>query len=177
MRTGHPWYDFHGMRKITGFLAAVFFSGLNSCRDIDKCLALSEKISAELRNGNLHLVKTLSDSLFNMCPEETSLISVADSFCQIADRIALEFPVDEDLIASQLGEKSGDYSEEEKAEWERLGWLEFRMLDGKKKYFDRAASNLYLIRMFHLHTAQRDSLRGRRTRNHFQEETYTGSYQ
>jgi hypothetical protein len=34
-------------------------------------------------------------------------------------------------------------------EWDRKRWIEWRMIDGDKRYFTRAASNLLLLKMFH----------------------------
>jgi hypothetical protein len=53
-----------------------------------------------------------------------------------------------------MGDK---FSAEEMKKWEENGWLEYRIIDGQKKYFNRAASNLFLISRFHLNRAERDS--------------------
>ena len=43
----------------------------------------------------------------------------------------------------------GSYSEEDKLGWERKGWLEYRLIDGKKMYFRRSVSNLILLKKFY----------------------------
>jgi len=82
----------------------------------------------------------------------------SDSLSIIAERIALDFPFTESDIDKQLKERIGDFTPEEKAEWENKNWLEWRIIDGEKKYFSRAASNLALLRSFHLDRPGRDSL-------------------
>ena len=82
----------------------------------------------------------------------------SDSLSQIAERIALDFPFTENEINQQLKEKIGTFTAEEKAGWEKRNWLEWKMINGEKKYFSRAVSNLGLIKSFHYQRAERDSL-------------------
>jgi hypothetical protein len=84
--------------------------------------------------------------------------SITDSLSLIAERIELDFPLTEDQIDQQLIEKIGTFTPEEKAEWERKNWLEWKMINGEKRYFSRAVSNLYLIKSFWQNRAERDSL-------------------
>jgi transglutaminase-like putative cysteine protease len=82
----------------------------------------------------------------------------SDSLSRIAERIALDFPFTENEINQQLKEKIGTFTAEEKADWEKRNWLEWKMLNGEKRYFSRAVSNLGLIENFHYQRAKRDSL-------------------
>ncbi len=82
----------------------------------------------------------------------------SDSLDQIAERIALDFPFTESEIDQQLKEKIGAFNAEEKADWEKKNWLEWKLIGGDKRYFSRAVSNLRLIRSFHNQRAKRDSL-------------------
>jgi hypothetical protein len=50
-----------------------------------------------------------------------------------------------------------NFSDEEKTGWEKLGWLEYRYINGEKRYFNRAATNLYLLKEFNLNRSERDS--------------------
>lgn len=84
--------------------------------------------------------------------------SGSDSLQQIAQRIALDFPYTESDVEEQLKERIGDFTAEEKADWEKKNWLEWKIIDGEKRYFSRAVSNLALIKSFHEQRAQRDSL-------------------
>lgn len=86
---------------------------------------------------------------------------VPDSLAIITERVALDFPFTETEIDKQLKEKIGTFTAEEKAEWENRNWLEWKIINGEKRYFSRAVSNLNLIRKFHNQRAQRDSIEAR----------------
>lgn len=122
------------------------------------CRGLINQINAEFSEGNLKRVKHLADSLKVICVDDRQLFNKADSFSQIAERVEIDFQLTENIIDKQLKDRIGAFTPEEKAEWERKNWLEWKMLDGEKRYFNRAAPNLVLIRSFNLHRAERDSL-------------------
>jgi hypothetical protein len=94
-------------------------------------------------------------------PVSEKLVSRADSLAQIAERIELDFPFTESEIELQLKEKIGTFTLEEKANWENRNWLEWKMINGEKRYFSRAVSNLNLIMSFHNQRVQRDSIEAR----------------
>ena len=91
-------------------------------------------------------------------PVNEKLVNRTDSLAFIAERIALDFPFTESEIDQQLKGKIGAFNAEEKADWEKKNWLEWKLIGGEKRYFSRAVSNLQLIRSFHNQRAQRDSL-------------------
>jgi transglutaminase-like putative cysteine protease len=115
-------------------------------------------IENDLNSGDLKRAILLADSLKKLYPHASRLVYKADSLMQIAERIAVDFSLTEDQIDSRLIKNIGNYSAEDKASWEKMGWLECRIIDGEKKYFNRAASNLSLIRSFHDQRTERDSL-------------------
>jgi hypothetical protein len=82
----------------------------------------------------------------------------ADSLSQIAGRVQLDFPFSEDQIDQQLMKMAGKFTPEEKAEWEKKNWLEWKIINGEKRYFSRAVPNLFLIKSFWQNRAERDSL-------------------
>jgi hypothetical protein len=94
-------------------------------------------------------------------PVSEKLDSRTDSLAQIAERIELDFPFTESEIELQLKEKIGTFTLEEKANWENRNWLEWKMINGEKRYFSRAVSNLNLIMSFHNQRVQRDSIEAR----------------
>jgi transglutaminase-like putative cysteine protease len=94
-------------------------------------------------------------------PVNEKLISRTDSLALIAERIALDFPFTESEIDQQLKEETGTFTSEEKTDWENRNWLEWKMINGEKRYFSRAVSNLNLIMSFHNQRAQRDSIEAR----------------
>jgi transglutaminase-like putative cysteine protease len=81
-----------------------------------------------------------------------------DTLSNLTERIKLDFPFTENDINQQLKEKLGNFTSEEKADWEKKNWLEWRTIGGEKRYFSRAVSNLGLIRSFYTDRSRRDSL-------------------
>lgn len=128
------------------------------CRERTDCHRILQKIENELNSGNLNQVHLLADSIRKECPSERELISCADSFSLIAERIPLDFSVTEEEVDKQLKERIGRFSPEEKADWEKKNWLESKSINGEKRYFNRAASNLRLIRNFHSARSYYDSV-------------------
>jgi len=67
-----------------------------------------------------------------------------DSLCEIASRIRLDFNLSEPKAEAQIRTKIGAFTLKNKKQWESKGWLEYRMIDGQKRYFNRSVSNLKL---------------------------------
>ncbi|MFO7853238.1 MAG: transglutaminase-like domain-containing protein [Bacteroidota bacterium] len=138
--------------------SSLFILLLNGCSQGPDCTGIYKHIEDEFSAGELENTIQLVDSLRKVCPEAEDLIHKADSLAQIAERIYLDFSLSEDEIISSLKKNIGDYTAEKKQTWEDKNWLECRVIDGEKRYFNRAVSNLELIRSFHLDRASRDSL-------------------
>jgi hypothetical protein len=130
------------------FLSAILIS-LSGCRDTPDYNLMLEKIQKEISDGNLISAIYHSDSLKKLSVKNDRVLRKADSLSQIAERIRIDFPLNEDQINGQIEKRTGPFSPEEKAAWEKKGWLEFRIINGQKMYFKRAASNLILIRKFY----------------------------
>jgi transglutaminase-like putative cysteine protease len=142
----------------TGILFLIF----SGCREKSHdCNDMLKQIGTEFRAGNLGSVKILADSIKAVCSDERQLVVKADSFSQIAGRIELDFPVSEKEIDAQLKENAVDFTTEEKTIWEKKNWLECRIINGEKRYFNMADSNLNLIRHFKYQREYYDSLDSR----------------
>jgi transglutaminase-like putative cysteine protease len=120
-----------------------------SCSTKPDCNKVISIIQGEFNTGNFEKVVNLSDSLKVFCKDNSGLIIKADSFADLAQRIKLDFNLSEDEAAKQVGTRIGPFSFDEKRIWEEKGWLEYRIIDGRKKYFNRTPSNLRLLRLFH----------------------------
>lgn len=81
-----------------------------------------------------------------------------DTLALREERTALDFPYSEKQINRQLRSRIGKLPAEEKTGMERRNWLEYKVINGEKRYFSRAALNLQLIRDFHFNRAARDSM-------------------
>ena len=136
------------MRKVAYFLLSFLFilQGCNSTGDFSQVL---EDIQENLDFGNLASVIQVSDSLKKLRIKDPEVLHVADSLEQIAQRIYLEFPVSDRDEMNQLKKRLETVTSEDVRNWEQKGWLEYKIIDGDKKYFKRAASNLVLLKNFH----------------------------
>jgi hypothetical protein len=93
--------------------------------------------------GRFARLSLLADSLHQYGATAAS-IREADSLNEIASRIRLDFNVSEPMAESQIRSKIGQFTLNEKKQWEQQDWLEYRMIDGQKRYFNRAVTNLKL---------------------------------
>lgn len=73
---------------------------------------------------------------------DSLLVAALDSLADLTHRLRLEFSLSEEQIRERLAGSVGVFTEAEFLSWEDGGWLEWRMIDGEKRYFNRAASNL-----------------------------------
>ena len=122
---------------------------LFGCRSASDYNQVLEDIQENLDFGNISTVIQTVDSLKKSDIKNNGFIHVADSLAQIAERVGLDFSRTEAQVNNQIDKILGPVSNEDKLKWEKEGWLEWRMIDGEKKYFNRAASNLGLLIMFH----------------------------
>ena len=86
----------------------------------------------ELDAGNLSRVSIIADSVKISCQDNEVISYKADSIKQIADRIAIDFSLDEEEVREQIEKRTGTFSEEDKLKWEEKGWLEFRSIRREK---------------------------------------------
>jgi transglutaminase-like putative cysteine protease len=128
---------------------------LSGCRTSSDFSQVLEDIQENLDFGNISSVIQSVDSLKKYSGRNDEIIHIADSIKQIAERISLDFSVTEKEVNSQIKKLYGPFSSEEKDVWENKGWLEWRKIDGEKKYFKRAASNLILLKKFYEHRDER----------------------
>jgi transglutaminase-like putative cysteine protease len=132
---------------IIRLLPLAFFLLLPGCKSADSNEIL-EDLQENLEFGNTSFVIHIGDSLNKIKGEDKEILHISDSLAQIAERINLDFSLTEDQINAKLEKMNGSFTPAEKAAWEKKGWLEFRMINGEKRYFNRAASNLVLLRKF-----------------------------
>ncbi len=69
----------------------------------------------------------------------------ADSLEQVAHRVQLDFKLDEVTVDGLLQKEFGDVNPIQKKKWEDAGLLEYKYINGEKKYFKRAVSNLKIL--------------------------------
>jgi Transglutaminase-like superfamily len=133
------------IRSIFSVLLILIFS----CRTASDFNQVLEDMQENLDFGNTSTVIQVADSLKNLKKGNKEVLHISDSLKQIAERIALDFSITEPQADKQIEKLIGKVTAEEITAWEEKGWLEWRMIDGEKKYFKRAVSNLLLIKKFH----------------------------
>ena len=136
------------MKNIVLFFLVLLII-LIGCRTVSDFNQVLEDIQKNLDYGNISAVIQTADSLKKLSNKNNEIIHIVDSLEQIAERVGLDFSISEDQIDNQIERLIGPVSSEAKSDWEKKGWLEWRIIDGEKKYFNRAASNLLLIKKFH----------------------------
>jgi len=150
------------MRVLLLILSGLLLTVISGCKQAKTdCSSLLKQARAEFDAGNFARVRILTDSLNSVCPCKNHLILKADSLSLIAERIELDFSFSENKIDSQLKNIIGTYSKEDKENWETKKWLEYKMINGEKHYFRRAAANLDTLLGFYFHRARRDTLEAR----------------
>jgi hypothetical protein len=122
---------------------------LSECRSKTDCLEIFKEIENSFNSGNFTETEKLTDSLKKWCGDLSASILKADSLIQISNRIRLDFPYGREEIIDRIEKLSGPVSDEEINTCENKRWLEYRVIDGRKMYFNRAASNLMLLRGFY----------------------------
>lgn len=142
--------------KNISFLIAVLILLLSGCRSTSDSTQILEELQENLDFGNLTAVVQIADSLKQVTGEDLEILHISDSLRQIAERINLDFSVNESKFNTQIERIIGHVSPGEIKEWEDKGWLEWRIIDGEKKYFNRAASNLSLLRTFYEKSGNRE---------------------
>jgi hypothetical protein len=124
----------------------VILWGCHSATDPNQIIL---DIQRNIDSGNLSAAIHLADSIKNSFAVNEKIFQKADSLAQIAERIRIDFSVSEDQVIRQIEKKMGSFLKEDWTIWEKKGWLEWRLINGEKNYFKRAASNLLLIKKFH----------------------------
>jgi hypothetical protein len=136
------------MKKISLVFSALLFI-LFSCRTASDLNQVLEDMQENLDFGNISTVRQIADSLKRIHGEDREIVHIADSLGQIAERTGLDFSLTEGQADLMVEKLPGKVTPEEMKAWEEKGWLEWRMIDGEKKYFKRAVSNLVLIKKFY----------------------------
>jgi hypothetical protein len=137
------------MKKINLILFSCLLITAGSCRSGINCNLMIRESLKELKAGNITSAVRLASSARKSCEGETGIYEKADSVIQIAERIALDFSLTEEQVNDQIEKRIGQVSAGERLNWEKKGWLECRSIDGKTMYFNRAVTNLILLKKFY----------------------------
>ena len=137
------------MKNFTWFFLVAIIGISAGCSSKPDCTNLLTMIESNSEAGNFTKAGFLADSLRKCCPDASDLILKADSITDINERLGLDFSVNETDFRARIENYFGQATDSMIAAWERRKWIEWKMIDGRKMYFDRAASNLRLLRRFY----------------------------
>ncbi len=143
------------IRSLAAAVAIVVFSGCSQSPDPESLLA---KLESDLVKGNFGGMEMLADSIKKLEKADSKTAVKADSLVDIARRTEIDFSVPEEEFRAQLKERTGGFSESEFKSWDKNRWLEWKLINGEKRYFRRAASNLILLRNHRYSRAFADSV-------------------
>ncbi|MCU0456430.1 MAG: hypothetical protein MUE74_09025, partial [Bacteroidales bacterium] len=133
-------------RTILPFFIVILVT--TGCMRQTDCSTLLNALEKEFAEGNFSRASILADSLRKTCRGSGELISKADSLVEISDRLRIDFSDDENEFRSRLERYYGRINDSMLAAWDQKKWIEWKMIDGEKRYFSRAASNLHLLKLF-----------------------------
>jgi len=132
------------MKRTTIFILIIFIAILSCQQKGLKKHTLSD-IETAFQNGQLTLANQWADSLLNKGYLDSLTKIKLLSSIDMSNRILADFTLAAPEIENRLKKEFGDYSQDERVIWEKNNWLEYRIINGEKRYFKRAVSNLKLI--------------------------------
>jgi transglutaminase-like putative cysteine protease len=134
----------HDRPFLKQFLILISLVILSACSPETKKVTL-EQINAEEQAGNF----TTATHLIDLYLAENAL--PADSVYELhwrkdkMHRIVLDFNQDKASVIEYIQKYYPDLNEEMLGRWEQNNSLEYKIIDGEKWYFDRAAPNLFRL--------------------------------
>jgi len=137
------------MKRITTFFFLIIFVALVSCHKRVKVNHTLTDIETAIQNGQLTLANQWADSLLKHGNPDSSTRIKLSSIIDMNGRIEADFTLKTPEIESRLQKDFGNYSQDDRVTWEKNNWLEYRTIDGEKRYFKRSISNLKLILQSH----------------------------
>ncbi len=146
------------MKIIQSLLILTFLFLLSACHPGTDCKKLSEDIVTQYTTGNYSTLHKLADSLKANCSDYLDPIRKADSLVEISERTTLDFSLGWEQVRQRLENYNIAFNDSSIAQWEKNSWLEFKVINGEKKYFNRTVSNLRLLKLFYEDRKKRDEL-------------------
>jgi len=133
------------MNRISNFFALIIILTIVGCQQRAPVNYTLPNIETAIQNGQLALANQWADSLLkNGNPDSSTRIKLS-SIIDMNGRIKADFTITTNEIEVRLKKEFGEYSKNDRVTWEKNNWLEYRIIDGEKRYFKRAVSNLKLI--------------------------------
>jgi hypothetical protein len=120
----------------------IAIGGCNQSKNPNHTLS---HIETAWQNGQLSFATQWADSLLKTGKPDSLTQIKLKSLVDRSDRIKADFSLTEAETEVRLNKAFGEYSQNDRVTWEKNNWLEYKVIDGEKHYFNRAVSNLKLI--------------------------------
>jgi len=133
------------MKRITTCFYLVFFIAAVSCHQKVPAGRTINDVETAFRDGQLAFATLWADSILKAGKSDSLAVIKLSSLIDQAGRIKTDFTLPEAEINARLTKGIGEYSKNDRELWEKNNWLEYRMINGEKRYFKRAVPNLKLI--------------------------------
>lgn len=133
------------MKRITTCFYLILFIAAVSCHHKVPAGRTIDDVDTAFHKGNLSLATRWADSILKVGKSDSLAAIKLSAIIDQAGRIRADFTLTEDEIGVRLMKGIGAYSKNDRELWEKNNWLEYRIIDGEKRYFKRAVSNLKLI--------------------------------
>jgi hypothetical protein len=127
------------------FLTVIIGFAFTFCNPVPSKERWQERAERLYASGEYKKFFALTDLVLkagNLTPSEIQMI---DSLKEISKRICLDFSLSESQIHSQLVKYYPKLDSGQISNWEKNLKLEMRLIDGQKRYFNHAVSNLFRI--------------------------------
>jgi hypothetical protein len=133
------------MKSITTLMVLIIFLIAQGClRQAPSGHTLGE-IESAINAGQLTSAGQWAEAILNNEHPDSLTTKKLLSLLDNNMRIMADFSLSEKEINERLKKEFGEYSQNEKTNWEKNKWLEYRVIDQQKRYFKRSAQNLKLI--------------------------------
>jgi transglutaminase-like putative cysteine protease len=104
-----------------------------------------EQINAEETAGNFTKAANLIDLFIAENDLSATSVYELNSRKDVMHRIRLDFGKDKTAVEEYIRKYYPDVNDEMLTQWENSGALEYKIIDGKKWYYNRAAANLFRL--------------------------------
>lgn len=132
------------MHKTIGIFLVTFISLVSLSMYSQKNNNILINIEEQMGKGELKKALALCNSEVQHSLIRKKTLDKIDIYRQLIHRIYLDFSMAEETLKALLKKNNVEFTDAELNEWEAKSWLEHKIIDGHKRYFNRAVTNLQL---------------------------------
>lgn len=138
-------YQLRKWPVISDFGVIVLLMFLASCQSEQNKQPLADRAEACLSSGEFAKLDSLADVAHKSGVLDEKELMKIDSLKEIGRRIRLDFKLTESDVRSRLEKYFSNPDSGMISRWEEKKQLEMRLIDGEKRYFKNAVSNLFRL--------------------------------